>query len=184
MKTITLVTGNPYKLEELKKVFSSGLKLESRKLDLDEVQSLDLHKIVRHKLHQAFEVVNGPVIVEDVSAELDALNGLPGPFIKFFEERLGKGALFKLAGETRVKIICSMGYFDGEHEYIVDGILEGRIVTPREGEGFGFDFVLIPDGYDKTMSELGLNIKNTISHRYNAATLLSQKLTVLNVDEQ
>ncbi len=176
MNTITLVTGNPHKLAELNKVFPAEIKLRSTKLDLDEIQTLDLHTIVRHKLRQAFEVVGGPVIIEDVSAELAILNGLPGPFVKFFEERLGRGALFKLAGETRVRIICSMGYYDGKQEYIVDGVLDGRIVAPRDGEGFGFDFVLIPDGYDKTLSELGIDIKNTISHRYKAASLLSEKL--------
>lgn len=93
------------------------------------------------------------------------------------------GALYILAGETHVKIICSMVYFDGRQENIVDGILEGNIVAPRDREGFGFDFVIIPEGYDKTMSELRLDIKNTISHHYKAAALLSQKLPVLDVDD-
>ncbi len=177
MKPITIVTGNPHKLAELQQVFSAEIPLSTTKLNLDEIQSLDLHEIVRHKLHQAYEAIHGPVIVEDVSAELDALNGLPGPFVKFFEERLGKGALFMLAGETRAKVICCMGYYDGTHELIVDGALDGRIVAARDGEGFGSDFVFIPDGYDKTMSELGLDTKNTISHRRKAAALLSEKLT-------
>lgn len=176
MRTITLVTGNPHKLAELQKIFPPSLSLTVKKLDLDEIQSLDLHAIVRHKLLQAYEQVKGPVIVEDVSAELQKLNGLPGPFVKFFEERLGRGALYKLAGESRVKIICSMGYYDGETEHIVDGIIEGRIVAPRGGEGFGFDFVFIPDGYDQTMSELGLDIKNTIGHRFKAAKALDRRL--------
>lgn len=169
---ITLVTGNKHKLSELQKVFPPSMQLISQKLELVEIQSLDLHEIVRHKLHQAYSLVKAPVIVEDVSAELEKLSGLPGPFVKFFEERLGKGSLYKLAGEGKVKIICAMGYFDGATEHIVDGVLEGTIVAPRDGEGFGFDFVLIPDGYDKTMSELGLEVKNTISHRYKAATAM------------
>ncbi len=181
MNTVTLVTGNSHKLAELKTVFPAEIDLKSVKLDLDEIQSLDLHEIVRHKLHRAYAAVNSPVIVEDVSAELEVLNGLPGPFIKFFEERLGRGALFKLAGETPVKIICCMGYYDGSHEYIVDGVITGRIVAPRGGEGFGFDFVLIPDGHDKTLSELGLDVKNKISHRYKAATLLSEKLASIKL---
>jgi inosine triphosphate pyrophosphatase len=176
MQPITLVTGNPHKLAELQQVFPANLALTSTKLDLDEIQTLDLHEIVRSKLHQAYKVVQGPVIVEDVAAELAALNGLPGPFIKFFEERLGKGALYKLGGEGQVRVVCAMGYYDGSQEYIVDGILDGSIVAPRGGEGFGFDFVLIPDGYDRTMSELGLEVKNTISHRFKAATLLSERL--------
>jgi len=179
MNPITLATSNPHKLIELLKVFPASIPLKSQKLDLDEIQSLDLHTIVQHKLHQAYDIVKGPVITEDVSAELDALNGLPGPFVKFFEARLGRGALFKLAGETRAKVTCCMGYYDGTREYIVDGILEGRIVAPRDGEGFGFDFVLIPDGCDQTMSELGLSVKNTISHRYKAAVLLSEKIRQL-----
>jgi inosine/xanthosine triphosphate pyrophosphatase family protein len=78
MNYITLVTGNPHKLAELREVFPPTIELKSMKLDLDEIQTLDLHEIVRHKLHQAYEIVNSPVIIEDVSAELGALNGLPG----------------------------------------------------------------------------------------------------------
>lgn len=177
MTQITLVTGNSHKRAELQQVLPASLQITSKKLDLDEIQSLDIHEIVRHKLRQAYGQVQGPVIIEDVSAELEKLNGLPGPFVKFFNQRLGKGSLYKLAGEGRVKIICSMGYYDGKDEHIFDGVIKGRIVAPREGEGFGFDFEFIPDGYDKTMSELGLEIKNTISHRFKAATQLAEYLS-------
>jgi non-canonical purine NTP pyrophosphatase (RdgB/HAM1 family) len=176
MQPITLATGNPHKLAELQAIFPPDMQLRSQKLDLDEIQSLDLHQIVSHKLRQAYAEIGGPVIVEDVSAELAKLHGLPGPFVKFFEERLGMGALHTLAGEGRVKIICSMGYYDGAAEYIVDGVLEGSIVAPRPGEGFGFDFVLIPDGCTQTMSELGMDVKNRISHRALAARLLADRL--------
>lgn len=179
MQPITLVTGNPNKLTELQAVFPASLNLTSQKLELDEIQSLDLHEIIRHKLRQAYAQLQSPVIVEDVSAELEKLNGLPGPFIKFFEERLGRGALHTLAGEGVVKIICTMGYYDGTQEIIVDGVLNGRIVAPREGEGWGFDFVLVPDGHDKTFSEMGPEGKNTLSHRYKATMLMADKLAAL-----
>jgi inosine triphosphate pyrophosphatase len=179
MKKITLVTGNPHKLSELQAVFPANLQLTSKKLGLDEIQSLDLHEIVRHKLRQAYEHIKGPVIIEDVSAEVEKLNGLPGPFIKYFEERLGPGAMYKIAGDGPVRIVCAMGYFDGKQEIIVDGIMTGRLVAPREGEGFGFDFEIIPDGYDKTVSELGLKLKNTFSHRSQAARALAKKLEFL-----
>ncbi len=169
----TLVTGNPHKLVELQAIFPAHLNLTSKKVELVEIQSLSLHEIVRHKMHQAYAAIGGPVIVEDVSAELEKLNGMPGPFVKFFEDRLGRGALYTLAGEGRIKVVCAMGYFDGETEYIADGVLDGRVVAPREGEGFGFDFVVVPDGYDQTLSELGLEVKNTISHRFKAASALA-----------
>ena len=176
MPQITLVTGNPHKLKELQAVFPASLQLQSRKLELDEIQSLDLHAIISYKLHQAYETLGSPVIVEDISAELAKLNGLPGPFIKFFHEKLGRDVLYTLAGEGRVKIICTMGYYDGQQEYIVDGVLEGDIVAPRGKEGFGFDFVVVPDGYSQTLSELGLGVKNTISHRFKAAQRLAKLL--------
>lgn len=176
MQPITLITGNPNKLTELQAVFPASLNLTAQKLDVEEIQSMDLHEIVRRKLRQAYAQVGGPVIVEDVAVELEKLNGLPGPFIKFFEQKLGQGALYKLAGEGRVRVICTMGYYDGTDERIVDGVLTGGIVATRGGEGFGFDFVLVPDGYDKTMSELGAHVKNTISHRAKAAQAMADIL--------
>lgn len=180
MQQITLITGNPNKLTELQAIFPASLNLTSQKLDIEEIQTLDLHEIVSHKLRRAYEQVQGPVIVEDVSVELEKLNGLPGPFIKFFELKLGRGALYTLAGEGKVRIVCTMGYYDGRTEHIVDGIVDGRIVAPRDGEGFGFDFVVIPDGYDRTMSELGSAVKNTISHRFKAAGNLAELLAKNN----
>lgn len=176
MRTITIVTGNAHKLAELQKIFPASLNLSSQKLDLDEIQTLDLHEIVSHKLRQAYEKVQGAVIIEDVSAEVENLNGLPGPFVKFFMDRLGKGALHRIAGESRVRIICAMGYYDGTDEHIVDGVMEGRLVEAREGEGFGFDFEIVPDGYDKTVSELGMDTKNLISHRAKATNAMAAYL--------
>jgi non-canonical purine NTP pyrophosphatase (RdgB/HAM1 family) len=174
--TITLVTGNPNKLRELQAVFPDNLDVAAVSLDISEIQSLDLHEIVHNKLRSAYEQIKRPVIVEDVSAEIEKLQGLPGPFIKFFEEQLGRGALYKLAGEGSVKIICCMGFFDGEREIIVDGILEGTIVSPRGTEGFGFDVVVVPKGHSQTLAELGLDTKNKISHRRKAALLLSKQI--------
>lgn len=175
---IHLITGNPNKLRELQAIFPKNLGLTANKLDLDEIQSLDLHKIVRHKLRQAYGLLHEPVIIEDVSAELDNLGGLPGPFVKFFEERLGKGALYQLSQEgTKVTIRCTMGYFDGSTEHIVEGVLQGTITAPRGDEGFGFDFVIVPNGYTQTMSELGQETKNTISHRFLAANHMAKYLS-------
>jgi inosine triphosphate pyrophosphatase len=179
MTTAFLITGNPNKLRELQAIFPASLELSSKRLDLEEIQSLDLHEIVRHKLRAAYAEIGQPVIVEDISAELEKLNGLPGPFIKFFGERLGNNALYLLAGEGRVRIICTMGYYDGEREIIVDGILDGNVVAPRGEEGFGFDFVVEPEGYSQTFSEMGSEQKNKISHRAKAAQKLVDELKAI-----
>jgi non-canonical purine NTP pyrophosphatase (RdgB/HAM1 family) len=176
MATITIVTGNPHKLKELLAIFPASLDFTSQALDLVEIQSLDLHEIVSHKLREAYEQVKGPVIVEDISAELEKLNGLPGPFVKFFNERMGTDALYKLGDGSRVRIVCTMGYYDGTTEHIVDGVIEGTVVAPRPGGGFGFALVVVPDGYDQTMSQLSDEVRNTISHRAQAANKMAKYL--------
>lgn len=178
---ITLVTGNANKLAELKEIFPAQLHLRSQAIDAPEIQSLDLDEIVAHKLSEAYKIIGGPVIVEDVSAELENLNGLPGPFIKFFEQKIGNDALYKLSNVgTKVIIKCCMGYYDGKTIKTFTGILHGTITEPRGKEGFGFDFVVIPSGYSETLAALGLDIKNKISHRYKAAVQLAEYLGSLN----
>ena len=179
--TTYLITGNPGKLRELQAVLPASLNLTHKDLDLEEAQSLDTHEIVSRKAREAYRIVGGPVIVEDVSAELASLNGLPGPFVKFFMQKLGNDSLYKLGGEgDRVTVRCTTGYYDGEREVITDGVMLGTITAPTDhdklGSGFGFDSVIIPDGYDQTLYDLGLEVKNTLSHRYHAATKLADAL--------
>lgn len=55
------------------------------------------------------------------------------------------------------------------HEIQFEGIANGRIIDTRRGaEGFGYDPVFIPEGYDQTFAEMSLERKNRISHRYMA----------------
>src|SRR5450631_3693811 len=97
MSILTLVTGNKHKLAEWRRLLPAGFELENIELDLQEIQSLDLMEIISDKARRAYAATGKPVAVEDVSAGLDKLGGLPGPFIKFFEKRLGLDALFQLA---------------------------------------------------------------------------------------
>ena len=63
-------------------------------------------------------------------------------------------------------VICLIA--DG-HEHLFEGIVEGEIIQERRGdEGFGYDPIFQPLGYDKTFAQLGNDIKNTISHRAKA----------------
>ncbi len=170
MREIVLVTGNENKLREFRSILGEGLINE--KIDLDEIQSMNLIEICEHKVKQAYGILRKPVLVEDTGFFLDEFNGLPGPFIKFFEEKLGNSAAIKLLGtsDNRVaKQVCCVAYFDGDDMIVVKGEMTGEVTTKlKEGEGFGFDFCFIPQGYDKTFSELGLQKKNEISARLKA----------------
>ena len=181
MQTITIVTGNQGKVRELEAMAGGRLDFAMRKLDLAEIQSMDLEEIVKDKLQRAYEQVKGPVIVDDVSAGLENLNGLPGPFIKFFNEALGQSALYQLAGneEGRATVRCIAAYYDGKTMLLGSGQIECTVVAPRGTNGFGFDTVLIPDGQTKTMGEMTDAEKMQISHRGKAFRNLLEQLKTL-----
>ena len=62
--------------------------------------------------------------------------------------------------------------------HIFQGIVNGEITRERSGcEGFGYDPIFRPDGYEKTFAELGAEIKNKISHRARATEKLTEYLT-------
>lgn len=155
MDDLVFITGNQDKADYASKYF--GRPIEHLKVDVDEIQSLDLHEIVQHKVRQAYAVVKRPVMVEDVSLEFTALGGLPGPFIKFFLSALGlEGTAALLEGKDRSAAArCVIGYYDGTDEQYFEGNAPGRIVDkPRLGRGFGFDPLFINEGFDVPRSEM------------------------------
>lgn len=180
MKTITLVTGNANKLREFQALTPESLTLQNTAIDLPEIQSFDSKEIVIDKLKRAYKIVKGPVIVEDVSAGIDKWNGLPGPFMKFFEQQLGYGALYKVLGYEGepATVRCLVGYYDGKQMLFGDVKLHGIIVAPRGESGFGFDRVFVPNGQKKTFGEMSLEEKNAISHRRKAFEDLLKQLGV------
>ena len=86
MQSVTFITGNQKKVEYMRKLLT--MPIEHIKLDLEELQSLDLREVVEHKVRQAYDIIQKPVIVGDISLEFCMLGRLPGPFIKFFEKEL------------------------------------------------------------------------------------------------
>lgn len=155
MKDVVFITGNQKKADYLAELI--GHQIEHIKVDQDEIQSLDLHDVVRHKLHQAFAQVQRPVLVEDVALEFTALGKLPGTFIKWFMEELGHEGLCRLIdGKQRTAIArCVFGYFDGYTETFFEGSSSGLISEKPSGTGgYGWDPIFIPEGYSVPRAEL------------------------------
>ena len=150
------ITGNQSKADYLSRQL--GVTLEHQKVDLDELQSTDLHVIVEHKLRQAYDICQKPVLVEDVSLEFVALGDLPGPYIKWFVDHAGDEACCRmLDGFTdRSAIIrCTFGYYDGKRMEFFDSELPGTIAKQPRGEnGFGFDRFFVNAGKDITRAEM------------------------------
>ena len=69
--------------------------MEQSDIDLTEIQSVDPKEIIEHKLNEAKKHMKGNLVVEDTSLYFEALNGLPGPLIKWFLKTVGNEGLAK-----------------------------------------------------------------------------------------
>jgi len=155
MKEVMFITGNQKKADLLAKYL--GHPIKHVKVDLDEIQSLDLNEIVEHKVRQAYEIVKEPVMVEDIALEFEALGRLPGPLIKLFLSELSFEEICRLVdGKSRKATAkCVTGYYDGETLKLFAGEMKGEVpIHPEAGTGFGWDPVFIPEGYSKPRSLL------------------------------
>jgi non-canonical purine NTP pyrophosphatase (RdgB/HAM1 family) len=154
MREITYITGNSKKAEYLAELLD--FPILHHKVDLDEIQSIDLLKIVKHKVRQAYDVIKAPIVVEDTSLEFKALGNLPGPFIKHFLEQMPEEDICSLLNgkDRNATARCVFGYFDGEKEAYFEGSMDGTISEkPRGDKGYGFDRIFIPEGYNVTRAE-------------------------------
>lgn len=156
MQMPIFITGNQNKADFLAKWL--GVSLSHQKIDLDELQALDLHEISEHKARQAYALVQKPVLVEDVGLVFHALGKLPGPFIKWFLQELSLQQICDLLigydDRSATSMVCYCLY-DGKTCRFFDGALEGTIAeSPRGESGFGFDPIFIPSGSDRTHGEM------------------------------
>lgn len=125
-------------------------------------------------------------MVEDTCLGFNALNNLPGPYIKWFVNSIGLEGLVKmLVGfeDKSANSICTFGYCEGPGQPVLlfQGTTQGVIVDSRGPTDFGFDSIFEPVGFDKTFAELDKPTKNSISHRYRALAKL--KLFLLGNNE-
>ena len=177
---VTFVTGNKAKVKEAEKILKIPLKVTD--LDLDEIQDLDLEKIALHKLNQAYGVVKSPIIVDDVSLEIAAWNGFPGPLVKWLLKVSDGDAsvllkMLKGAENRNAKARLAIGFHDGKEAHLFYGEVRGKIANEIRGEnGFGWDPVFIPEGQNKTYAQMSAEEKSKISHRRKALDKLSDFL--------
>jgi non-canonical purine NTP pyrophosphatase (RdgB/HAM1 family) len=172
------VTGNLDKLKELKKYLN--IDLEHQKLDLDEIQSLNLAEVVEHKAKSAYAIIGKPVLVEDTSLTFNALGKLPGPLIKWFLNELGnKGLCSLLDNYTDRSAIASVMFalYDGSDLQTFYGEKAGSIAqSPRGEKSFGWNPTFIPQGHTKTWGEMNDEEKSASSIRKIALTQLKKHL--------
>ncbi|CAM0140026.1 acetyl-coenzyme A synthetase 2 [Umbelopsis sp. WA50703] len=188
LQKLVFVTGNKHKLMEVQAILKGTVDLESHKVDLPELQGTP-EDIAAEKCRIAAEKLQGPCITEDTCLCYNAMNGLPGPYIKWFMQSIGHDGLNRMLDGFEDKTayaLCTFAYSKGPgHEPVIfDGKTPGRIVPARGPPDFGWDAVFEPDGFDQTYAELDKDVKNTISHRFRALEKLQAYLATEKASEQ
>ena len=170
---ITFVTGNANKLKEVKAIcaeYGGNVALTSRSVDLPELQG-EPEDVAREKARIAARELNGPALVEDTSLCFNALQGLPGPYVKWFVDKIGLEGLNNILAAYEDKSAyaqCVFAYATGPDDArprVFVGRTPGNIVPPRGPRDFGWDAIFNPHGFESTYAEMDKATKNTISHR-------------------
>jgi len=132
---------------------------------------LELEIIVRDKLLKAYKQFGLPCIVEHGAILIDSLNKLPGGISKVVWDNIeDKICKLILPGEPRTATAKSViGYCDGKRVHLFIGETKGKVAEEAKGDRkFQWDPIFIPEGTDKTYSELGFPEKENYSQAAKA----------------
>jgi inosine triphosphate pyrophosphatase len=167
IKKLTFVTSNKSKAEQLGRHLD--FPVVHQKVDVKEIQSLNLKEVVEEKVKEAYKIIKGPVLVEDTSLTFKSFGNLPGPLIKWFLISLGNTGLTKVLNSYKDRAataeVC-FGLYDGEELLFFEGKMEGKISKEPFGEsGFGWDPIFIPKGYKKTWGQMSAEEQSKTSIR-------------------
>ncbi len=178
MKNLIFITGNQHKTEELENYL--GITVTAKKLDIKEIQSLDLEEVARVKAEAAYRLLGTPVLVEDTALTFTALGKLPGPLIRHFLETIGNEGLVKiLSGYEDRKAVAESCFAlaDENGVKIFRAETSGTVaLSPRGEMGFGWDAIFIPNGTSKTWAEMTMAEKQSDSMRARALDKLKEFL--------
>ena len=186
---MVVATNNAHNLKEIAAILGQEIELLSLKdiqcfADIPETADT-LEGNARQKAMYIYENYGMDCFADDTGLEVEALGGAPGVFSARYageghdSEANMQKLLKELAGKENRKaqfrtVICLIR--NGK-EHLFEGIVKGEIIQEkRGGEGFGYDPIFVPEGYDLTFAELGDDVKNTISHRARAVEKLCQFL--------
>ncbi len=164
---ITVVTGNAHKAVEVAAFFSGTLEVLHVALDIPEHRSEDVCEIAKEKARYAWGHLATPLIVDDTSFSIDALNGFPGPYAAYVLKAIGNEGILKLMqGITNrnAHFTTAIAYADENGIRVFPGTIHGQIIpVPRGTGGFGYDPIFEVSG--RTLAELPLEEKSRMSHR-------------------
>lgn len=180
---IVIASNNKNKIREFKKIFENTnfnvLSIAEVGIDLDVEETgktFEENALIKAKAFS--EALNMPAIADDSGLCVDALDGAPGVYSARFagdghddlknNEKLM--SLMKDKENRKARYVCAICFYNQNGKYIVvSDVCEGLITDePKGNNGFGYDPYFYVSEFNKTMAELTLDEKNTISHRSKA----------------
>lgn len=189
MRKIVIATNNEHKFKEISPLISEHFEL----LKLSDINCFEdipedqdtIEGNASQKARYIFEKFGFDCFADDTGLEVETLDNEPGVYSARYAgpQRDSNDnidlLLRKLEGKenrkARFKTIISL--FLDSKEYLFEGIVNGRIIENKTGtEGFGYDPVFVPDGYNETFAQMKLEEKNKISHRARATMKLVEFL--------
>ncbi len=197
MMKLILASNNAKKLKELKAILSDmDVEILSQReagcdFEVDETGTTFAENAYL-KAKAVFDATGEATVADDSGLMVEALGGEPG----VYSARYAPGGHDATDKERYEYLLKKMGNAENRKAKFVSSIccmLPDGVVIRTEGEcggsilpeprgegGFGYDPVFMPDGYDKSMAQLGTDFKNTISHRARALAKFKEELRIHN----
>lgn len=198
---IVFATNNQHKLQEIRDILGSEFEVVSLKeigcdVDIPETGNT-LEENALQKAQYVYDHYHLSCFADDTGLEVEALDGAPGVHSARYAEGTDHDSeanmaklLRELDGKENRKArfrtvicliekqdVCLCGCTSIKKIHQFEGIVNGSIATEKHGtEGFGYDPIFVPEGYDKSFAELGEEVKNGISHRARAVKKLVEYL--------
>ncbi len=155
--SLIFATRNVHKVEDARKLLPD-YDIQQVDFDIPEIQSMHIREIISAKLQYAYRQLLKPCFVMDASLSFQALEGFPGPLIRWFYETVGSEKIVRIIeslSDSRCTWETWLGYFDGSQEHYFSQALPGNVPPmPRGENGYHWDTLFIPEKETRTLAEM------------------------------
>lgn len=179
---IVFATKNAHKISEVQSILAKGYTVVCPEQlgfngEIPE-EEVTLEGNALQKARFIYKMFNLPCFSDDTGLEVESLNGAPGVYSARYagEGKSSEDNIVKLLremsdkGNRNARFRCVIAYIDSSGaEHLFEGIVNGRILFEKQGdEGFGYDPVFSPEGFNVSFAQMSSIEKNLISHRGRA----------------
>ena len=160
--SLIFLTGNQIKLGMARRELEPlGIEVTNKDLDTPEIQSMDVEEVAKFSAKYGGDQLQADVMVTDVGYYIPALNGFPGPFIKYVNQTLTPQDLLNLMADHDDRTIvikeCLAYCPHGGEPMTFTATQTGQIIREPRGEGTPINTVVKLDGFDRTVAEVPLD---------------------------